>query len=165
MSSYDFEVCTKHFFIENVLHLPDNSSNVLADADITGSLDNAFVILASQYPCPLCNGPLVYYRFKECPSVAGLMRKGTASRKGQLDPRWNHDNHDKRTPAPTPPRIPAVPAHVSTNQLPTRAICMPTVLSLHRRCLSLTWPQWHHNLYHPCMLQGAMRLWFSHLLC
>lgn len=65
-------------YYENVAQMPDENPHVLTAVDITDAIAIEFVIAIDKYACPLCKGPLVYRRLKECPSLADYMREGTA---------------------------------------------------------------------------------------
>lgn len=57
------------------------------------------------------------HKLKEWNTLVATIREGTASSNGRLDPSWNPDAQDVRTPAPPTPKAPAAPNRVLPNEL------------------------------------------------
>lgn len=90
----ELEAKILNFYYDHVSLKPDDNPHMIAGVDITDALDKAFVIV-DQHAGPYCKGPLVYHRFRECPSLAAFMREGTEYANGKMDPKWNPDAQDR----------------------------------------------------------------------
>jgi len=89
----EFEQRAKHYYFEFVRHMSEPAtSNVLTAADIGDVLDKAFAISVDKTACPFCKGPLVYHKFRDCPTLLKNVLEGGAYNSGEIDPKWHTDN-------------------------------------------------------------------------